>query len=57
VYSTLAHITLFSLRKSSSASHVTVTVNSRDVCIAPDTYLCSREEWDEVSQVYSTLQS
>jgi hypothetical protein len=37
-----ADITKFCMRKSSSGSDVTVTVNSIDVCITPDTYLCAR---------------
>jgi hypothetical protein len=39
-----ADITEFSFRKSSYGSHVSVTVNFKAVCIAPDTHLCSREE-------------
>jgi hypothetical protein len=39
-----ADITQFGLRKASSGSYVTVTVNSRVVCITPETYLCAREE-------------
>jgi hypothetical protein len=39
-----AEITQFCLRKSSSGTYVTVNVNSRDVCITPDTFLCARQE-------------
>jgi hypothetical protein len=39
-----ADINQFCLRKSNSGSYVTVNVNSRDVCITPDTYICAREE-------------
>jgi hypothetical protein len=42
-----ADITQFCLRKSSTGSGVTVTVNYRDVCITPDTYLCASEEGRE----------
>jgi hypothetical protein len=39
-----ADLTQYGLRKSSSGSHLTVTVNCRDVSITPYTYLCAGEE-------------
>jgi hypothetical protein len=52
-----ADITQFCLRKSSSGSHVTVTVNCRDVSITPNTYLSSREEGRKGGSVSSVLHS